>query len=66
MNKEELNKHYKTLYQIIKREKDDIERELQEYKLLNTIQQDIINSQNKRITNLEITLKEKLQNIEEE
>lgn len=66
MNKEELNKHYKTLYQIVKRDKDEVERELQEYKLLNAIQQDIIDSQNKRITDLETTLKEKLQNMEEE
>ena len=43
MNKEQLLDHYRNLYQIVKQDKDSIERELEEFKTLCTIQQDIIN-----------------------
>lgn len=48
-----MENHYRNLYQIVKRDKDELERELEEYKTLSTMQQDIINSQNERINNLE-------------
>ena len=49
MNKEQLLDHYRNLYQSVKRDKDEIERELEEYKTLSLMQQDIISSLNKRI-----------------
>ncbi len=49
MNKEQLLDHYRNLYQVVKRDKDEIEREFEEYKTLSTMQQDIIKSLNKRI-----------------
>lgn len=49
MNKEFLLDHYRNLYQIVKYDKDNLERELDEYKLLCSIQQDIINSLNERL-----------------
>lgn len=49
---EELLNHYRNLYQIVKRDKDQLERELEEYKTLSTMQQDIITSLNKRIENI--------------
>ena len=49
MTKEQLLSHYRNLYQVVKRDKDEIERELEEYKTLASIQQDIINNLNKRI-----------------
>lgn len=49
MNKEQLLDHYRNLYQVVKRNKDEIERELEEYKTLSLMQQDIISSLNKRI-----------------
>ena len=51
MNKEQLLDHYRNLYQIVKQDKDSIERELEEFKTLCTIQQDIINNLNKRLAN---------------
>ena len=53
MNNEQLLNHYRNLYQIVKRDKDEIKRELEEYKTLSTMQQDIIKSLNKRINTLE-------------
>ncbi len=49
MTKEQLLNHYRNLYQVVKRDKDEIERELEEYKTLASMQQDIINNLNKRI-----------------
>lgn len=49
MNKEQLLNHYRSLYQIVKRDKDEIERELEEFKTLSTMKQDIINNLNNRI-----------------
>lgn len=49
MTKEQLLDHYRNLYQSVKRDKDEIERELEEYKTLSSMQQDIISSLNKRI-----------------
>lgn len=49
MTKEELLNHYRTLYQVVKRDKDEIERELGEFKTLSTMQQDIITSLKNRI-----------------
>lgn len=49
MNKEQLLDHYRNLYQVVKRDKDEIEREFEEYKTLSAMQQDIIKSLNKRI-----------------
>ncbi len=49
MNKEQLLNHYRNLYQAVKRDKDEIERELDEYKILSAMQQDIIHSLNKRV-----------------
>ena len=49
MNKEQLLNHYRNLYQVVKRDKDEIEREFEEYKTLSTMQQDIIKSLNKRV-----------------
>ena len=49
MTKEQLLNHYRNLYQVVKRDKDEIERELEEYKTLVSMQQDIINNLNKRI-----------------
>lgn len=49
MTKEQLLNHYRNLYQLVKRDKDEIERELEEYKTLASMQQDIINNLNKRI-----------------
>lgn len=57
MTSELLLDHYKKLYKIIKKEKDETEKLLEEYKLLSTIQQDIITKQNKKI--------ELLSNVEE-
>ena len=48
----DFDSHYKTLYKIVKYEKDSIEKELEEYKLLCSVQQDIINNQNKKISRL--------------
>lgn len=48
MTKEQLLDHYRNLYQSVKRDKDEIERELEEYKTLSSMQQDIISSLNKR------------------
>lgn len=52
MNKEQLLDHYRNLYQVVKRDKDEIEREFEEYKTLSAMQQDIIKSLNKRINTL--------------
>lgn len=49
MNKEELLDHYRNLYQIVKREKDDIEELLEEFKLLVTVKNDIINDLHKKL-----------------
>lgn len=49
MTSELLLDHYKKLYKIIKKEKDETEKLLEEYKLLSTMQQDIITKQNKKI-----------------
>lgn len=49
MTKEQLLNHYRNLYQIVKRDKDEIERELEEFKTLSTMKQDIINNLNNRI-----------------
>lgn len=49
MSKEQLLNHYRNLYQVVKRDKDEIERELEEYKTLSTMHKDIIKSLNKRI-----------------
>ncbi len=49
MTKEQLLNHYRNLYQVVKRDKDDLEKELGEFKTLATMQQDIINSLNERI-----------------
>ncbi len=56
MTKEQLLNHYRNLYQTVKREKDEIERELieykrtlEEYQILSTVQYETINSLNKRI-----------------
>lgn len=49
MTKEQLLNHYRNLYQVVKRDKDENERELEEFKTLSTMQQDIINSLNKKI-----------------
>lgn len=49
--------HYRNLYQIVKRDKDELERELEEYKTLSTMQQDIITSLNRRIKNTENSYK---------
>lgn len=49
MTKEQLLNHYRNLYQVVKRDKDDLEKELVEFKTLATMQQDIINSLNDRI-----------------
>lgn len=52
MTKEQLLNHYRNLYQVVKRDKDEIERELEEFKMLSSMQQDIINNLNKRINML--------------
>lgn len=49
MTKDQLLNHYRNLYQVVKRDKDEIERELEEYKTLSSMQQDIISNLNKRI-----------------
>ena len=49
MTSELLLDHYKKLYKIIKKEKDETEKLLEEYKLLSTMQQDIITKQNKTL-----------------
>ena len=49
MNKEELLDHYRNLYQIVKREKDDIEELLEEFKLLVTVKNDITNDLHKKL-----------------
>lgn len=49
MTKEQLLNHYRNLYQVVKKDKDEIERELEEFKMLSSMQQDIINNLNKRI-----------------
>lgn len=49
MTKEQLLNHYRNLYQVVKRDKDEIERELEEFKMLSSMQQDIVNNLNKRI-----------------
>lgn len=61
MNDKELKEHYRNLYQIVKQDKDLIERELEEFKLLSTMKSDIIDSLNKRIKSLEHSI-EVLQN----
>ncbi len=53
MNDKELKEHYRNLYQIVKQDKDLIESELEEFKLLSTIKSDVIDSLNKRIKSLE-------------
>ena len=52
MTKEQLLNHYRSLYQVVKRDKDEIERQLEEFKTLSTMQQDIIVSLNKRLEKL--------------
>lgn len=54
MTKEQLLDHYRSLYQVVKRDKDEIERELEEFKTLSTMQQDIIVSLNKRLDKLKL------------
>lgn len=54
MTKEQLLNHYRSLYQVVKRDKDEIERQLEEFKTLSTIQQDIIVSLNKRLEKLKL------------
>lgn len=54
MTKEQLLNHYRSLYQVVKRDKDEIERELEEFKTLSTMQQDIIVSLNKRLEKLKL------------
>ena len=49
MTKEQLLNHYRSLYQVVKRDKDEIERQLEEFKTLSTMKQDIINNLNNRI-----------------
>lgn len=49
MTDKQLLDHYRTLYQVAKRDKDICEQELDEFKTLCTMQQDIINTLNKRI-----------------
>lgn len=44
--------HYRNLYQITKADKDFADKDLETFKLLSTVQADIINSQNKRIEEL--------------
>lgn len=61
MNDKELKEHYRNLYQIVKQDKDLIEKELEEFKLLSTVKSDIIDSLNKRIKSLEHSI-EILQN----
>ena len=53
MNKEQLLDHYKNLYQIVKFEKDELERNLEEFNLLIVIRDDIIADLVKRIKQLE-------------
>lgn len=54
MTKEQLLNHYRSLYQVVKRDKDEIERQLEEFKTLSTMQQDIIVSLNKRLEKLKL------------
>ena len=53
MNDKETKDYYRNLYQIAIQDKDLMERELEEFKLLSTIKSDIIDSLNKRIISLE-------------
>lgn len=53
MNDKESKDYYRNLYQIAIQDKDLMERELEEFKLLSTIKSDIIDSLNKRIISLE-------------
>lgn len=45
--------YYRNIYQIAMRDNEQMKRELEEYKTLTTMLQDIIKSQNIRINNLE-------------
>lgn len=54
MTKEQLLNHYRSLYQVVKRDKDEIERQLEEFKTLSTMHQDIIVSLNKRSEKLKL------------
>ncbi len=53
MTDKEIKDHYRNIYQIVKKDKDSIERECEELRLLATIQQDLISTLNKRNKELE-------------
>lgn len=52
MNKDNMLDYYRNLYQLEKGYKEDIERELEEYKCLTTMYQDILKSNEKRMNEL--------------
>jgi uncharacterized coiled-coil protein SlyX len=62
---EVLLNHYRNLYQIVKKDKDELEKELEELKILSTIQHDIITSLNKKIDTLNKNNNVLERNIEE-
>ena len=53
MTDKEIKDHYRNIYQIVKADKESIERECEELRLLTTIQQDLISTLNKRNKELE-------------
>lgn len=53
MTDKEIKDHYRNIYQIVKTDKESIERECEELRLLTTIQQDLISTLNKRNKELE-------------
>lgn len=53
MSDKESKDYYRNLYQIAKRDKDYIERECEELRLLSTVQQDLISTINKKNKDLE-------------
>ena len=65
--------YYRNIYQITLRDNEQMKRELEEYKTLASMQQDIISSQNKRIKDLEhsvlvleLSLEKRLESEKEE
>lgn len=52
MSKDNMLDYYRNLYQLEKGYKEDIERELEEYKCLTTMYQDILKSNEKRMEDL--------------